>query len=145
MTESAIVRVQGRRGTSLSDIIATIVAWIGAAAIFWRRLGGLPREQAVGNAPTIPPAKPQGALPTLKMPTARGWANGQTPVAAPGLAVNAFATGLKHPRWIHVLPNGDVLAAESLTMPDPANTLFDHAMVATLKRAAAVGSARIAS
>jgi glucose/arabinose dehydrogenase len=38
---------------------------------------------------------------------------GQTPVAAPGLKVNAFATGLKHPRWIHVLPNGDVLVAES--------------------------------
>ncbi len=47
------------------------------------------------------------------MPTARGWADGQTPVAAPGLKVNAFATGLKHPRWIHVLPNGDVLVAEA--------------------------------
>ena len=140
MTESAIVRAfTGQRGMSLSDIIATIVAWIGAAAIFWRRRGGLPREQAVGNAPTIPPAKPQGNLPTLKMPTARGWANGQTPVAAPGLAVNAFATGLKHPRWIQVLPNGDVLAAESLTMPDPPTTMFDYAMVATMKRAAAAG------
>ena len=140
MTESAIVRAfTGRRGMSLSDIIATIVAWIGAAAIFWRRLGGLPHAQAVGNAPTIPPAKPQGNLPTLKMPTARGWANGQTPVAAPGLAVNAFATGLKHPRWIQVLPNGDVLAAEFLTMPDPPTTMFDYAMVATMKRAAAAG------
>ena len=51
------------------------------------------------------------------MPTARGWAEGQTPVAAPGLKVNAFATGLKHPRWIHVLPNGDVLVAESSNEP----------------------------
>src|SRR5271156_152695 len=140
MKESAIVRTfTGRRGMNLSDIIATIVAWIGAAAFFWRRLGGLPHAEAVGNAPTIPPAKPQGNLPTLKMPTARGWANGQTPVAAPGLAVNAFATGLKHPRWIQVLPNGDVLAAESLTMPDPPTTMFDYAMVATMKRAAAAG------
>src|ERR1700739_2381529 len=140
MTESAIVRAfTGKRGPSLSDIIATIVAWIGAAAIFWRRLGGLPHAQAVGNAPAIPPAKPQGNLPTLKMPPARGWANGQTPVAAPGLEVNAFATGLKHPRWIQVLPNGDVLAAESLTMPDPPTTMFDYAMVATMKRAAAAG------
>jgi len=46
------------------------------------------------------------------MPTARGWTEGQTPRAAPGLKVNAFATGLRHPRWIHVLPNGDVLIAE---------------------------------
>ena len=73
------------------------------------------------------------------MPTARGWAHGQTPVAAPGLAVNAFATGLKHPRWLQVLPNGDVLAAESLTMPDPPTTMFDYAMVATMRRAAAAG------
>ena len=42
---------------------------------------------------------------------------GQKPVAAAGLKVNAFATGLKHPRWMHVLPNGDVLAAEALTLP----------------------------
>jgi glucose/arabinose dehydrogenase len=124
---------------TLSDILARIVAQIGAGAIVWRRLAGVPSEQAVGTAPTIPAAKPQGILPTLKMPTARGWDLGKTPVAAPGLAVNAFATGLKHPRWIHVLPNGDVLAAESLTIPDPANTLFDHAMVATMKRAAAAG------
>ena len=53
------------------------------------------------------------------MPTAKGWAHGQTPVAAPGLKVNAFATGLKHPRWIHVLPNGDVLVAEAPTVPGP--------------------------
>jgi glucose/arabinose dehydrogenase len=124
---------------NLSDILARIVAQVGAAAIVWRRLGGVPSVQAVGTAPTIPMAKPQGALPTLKMPTARGWTPGRTPVAAPGLAVNAFATGLKHPRWIHVLPNGDVLAAESLTIPDPASTLFDYAMVATMKRAAAAG------
>jgi glucose/arabinose dehydrogenase len=124
---------------SLSDILARIVAQVGAGAIIWRRFAGVPSVQAVGTAPTIPAAKPQGILPTLKMPTARGWTSGQTPVAAPGLAVNAFATGLKHPRWIQVLPNGDVLAAESLTIPDPASTLFDHAMVATMKRAAAAG------
>ena len=76
---------------------------------------GLP-EPALGTAPSIPAAQPQGALPTLKMPTAKGWSAGQTPVAAPGLTVNAFATGLKHPRWLQVLPNGDVLAAEALTV-----------------------------
>ena len=73
------------------------------------------------------------------MPTARGWSEGQTPVAAPGLAVNAFATGLRHPRWIYVLPNGDVLVAEALTAAGPVRSLFDYAMFSTMQRAAAVG------
>ena len=93
----------------------------------------------MGATPAIPAARPQGSIPTLKMPTARGWAPGQTPVAAPGLKVNAFATGLKHPRWIHLLPNGDVTVAEALFLPGPITTLFDYAMVSTMKRAAAVG------
>ena len=125
---------------SLSGSFARIVALVGAAAVLWRRLqGGGPHEPAVGSTPTIPPAKPQGRIPTLKMPTARGWAPGQTPVAAPGLKVNAFATGLKHPRWIHVLPNGDVTVAEALFRPEPIRTVFDYAMVTTMQRAAAVG------
>src|ERR1700720_3935999 len=98
----------------MSGIFARIVALIGAAAVLWRRLQGGAHEPALGSTPAIPPAKPQGNIPTLKMPTARGWTQGQTPVAAPGLKVNAFAAGLKHPRWIHVLPNGDVLVAEAL-------------------------------
>ena len=124
---------------SLSGIFAKLVALIGAAAILWRRLQGGAYEPAVGATPAIPAARPQGSIPTLKMPTARGWAPGQTPVAAPGLKVNAFATGLKHPRWIHLLPNGDVTVAEALFLPGPITTLFDYAMVSTMKRAAAVG------
>ena len=124
---------------SLSSIFARIVALIGAAAIVWRRMEGGPRVAAMGSAPTIPAAKPQGSLPTLKMPTAKGWTEGQTPVAAPGLKVNAFAAGLKHPRWIHSLPNGDVLVAEALTVAGPIKTAFDYAMFATMQRAAAVG------
>jgi glucose/arabinose dehydrogenase len=73
------------------------------------------------------------------MPTARGWSAGQTPVAAAGLKVNAFAAGLKHPRWIEVLPNGDVLTAEALFLPGPVQNLFDYAMYSTMERAAAVG------
>ncbi len=124
---------------SLSGIFANIVALIGDAAIQWRRLQAGAPAQAVGPAPTIPAARPQGSIPTLKMPTARGWAKGQTPVAAPGLKVNAFATGLKHPRWIAVLPNGDVTVAEALFLPGPVTNLFDYAMVSTMRRAAAVG------
>jgi glucose/arabinose dehydrogenase len=125
---------------SFSGIVAQIVAWIGGAARIWRQLTVGAPEPAWGSAPAIPAAKPQGQIPTLKMPTARGWAKGQTPIAAPGLKVNAFATGLKHPRWIQVLPNGDVLIAESSNVARTVmRNLFDYAMTATMKRAAAVG------
>jgi glucose/arabinose dehydrogenase len=124
---------------SLSDIFARGVALIGAGALLTRRLAGGAHAPAWGSSPAIPPAKPQGNIPTLKMPTARGWTRGQTPVAAPGLKVNAFATGLDHPRWIYVLPNGDVLVAESTNANRPARSVFDYAMVSTMKRAAAMG------
>ncbi len=93
----------------------------------------------MGSSPSIPAARPQGSIPTLKMPTAKGWAPGQTPVAAAGLKVNAFAAGLKHPRWILVLPNGDVTVAESSSIAGTVRSLFDYAMVSTMRRAAAVG------
>ena len=124
---------------SFSGIFARLVALVGAGMIVIRRTQGSPRVAALGAAPEIPPAKPQGALMTLKMPTARGWDQRQTPVAAPGLKVNAFATGLKHPRWIHVLPNKDVLVAEALFDVGAPRSVFEYAMFATMRRAAAVG------
>jgi glucose/arabinose dehydrogenase len=122
-----------------SDLLARLVALIGGAALQWRRLQGAAPKPAWGSSPIVPLAKPQGALPTLKMPTAKGWPRGQTPVAAPGLKVNAFATGLDHPRWIHGLPNGDVLVAEATQVQGPARSLFAHAMQATMRRADALG------
>ncbi len=124
---------------SLSGVFAQMVALVGDAAILWRRQQGGTPTQAVGATPTIPAGRPQGSIPTLKMPTAQGWAPGQKPTAAPGLQVNAFASGLKHPRWIHVLPNGDVTVAEALFMPGPVKSIFGHAMVSTMRRAAALG------
>jgi glucose/arabinose dehydrogenase len=124
---------------SLSGIFAKVVALVGGAALQWRKLQGAQPQPAWGHAPVIPTAKPQGALPTLKMPTARGWKDGEKPVAAPGLKVNAFATGLKHPRWINVLPNGDVLVAEATQVAGPVSTIFHYAMQATMRRAAALG------
>ena len=60
-----------------SEVFARVVAQVGDAAIVWRRMQGVPSVQAVGTAPAIPAAKPQGALPTLKMPTAKGWPKGE--------------------------------------------------------------------
>jgi hypothetical protein len=125
---------------SFSALFARGVALVGGAALQMRRMTGGIHEPAWGTAPAIPPPRPQGSIPTLKMPTARGWTEGQTPIAAPGLKVNAFATGLRHPRWIHVLPNGDVLVAESSnTARAVMRNLFDYAMVSTMQRAGAVG------
>ena len=124
---------------AFSEIFSRVVEQIGAATIVLRGQDGRKVAQAFGGDPTIPLARPQGSLPTLKMPTAKGWSAGQAPNPAPGLKVNAFATDLKHPRWIHVLPNGDILVAEALTTPDPVTSLFDYAMFATMRRAAALG------
>ncbi|MDP2411648.1 MAG: sorbosone dehydrogenase family protein [Pseudolabrys sp.] len=72
----------------------------------------LPEQATTGPNPTLPePTK--SWFPTVNIAKATGWPEGAKPVAAAGLAVNAFATGLDHPRWIYVLPNGDVLVAES--------------------------------
>src|SRR5437660_2648616 len=123
-----------------SSVFAKVVALIGGAALVVRKIQGVPQVAAWGQVPAIPEAKQQGAIPTLKMPTARGWSDGQLPVAAPGLKVNAFAAGLDHPRWIEVLPNGDVLVAESNQIAGPSRSVFHYAMQATMRRADALGA-----
>lgn len=57
----------------------------------------------------------------INVATAKGWAQGATPTAADGMSVAAFASGLDHPRWLYVLPNGDVLVAETNGPPRPQN------------------------
>ncbi|SJM60042.1 L-sorbosone dehydrogenase [Brevundimonas diminuta 3F5N] len=78
----------------------------------------LPDDAGFGAAPALPAPRPQ-TVPTVKIARAVGWPQGQTPVPAAGLAVGAFATGLDHPRWLYVLPNGDVLVAESKAPAKP--------------------------
>ena len=119
------------------EIIAKATAVVGGAVALLRRMGA-PTDQAVGATPQIPDARKQGIM-TLKMPIAMGWKEGQLPACAPGLRVNAFANGLEHPRWIEVLPNGDVLVAESKEQSSPPKTLMDHAAQATMRRAKAIG------
>jgi glucose/arabinose dehydrogenase len=123
----------------IDDIFARFVAMVGGAMIMMRSMGGERLAPVYGKTPAIPPAKPQ-SLPSLKMPTGVGWSAGRTPVAAPGLKVNAFAAGLKHPRQMLVLPNGDVLAAEALSLVEGINSPMDYAIVSTMKRAKALGT-----
>ncbi|WP_313352811.1 sorbosone dehydrogenase family protein [Paracoccus sp. (in: a-proteobacteria)] len=119
------------------DLLAKATALVGGAMVLMRRMGA-PGTQAVGSSPDIPDAKKQGIM-TLKMPTARGWAPGQLPKAATGLRVDAFARDLQHPRWIEVLPNGDVLVAEALQEASRPQSLLDRATQATMRRARALG------
>ena len=69
-------------------------------------------EQTFGSRPVLP-APEKSLFPTVNVAKAVGWPAGAKPTPAPGMAVNAFATGLDHPRTVYVLPNGDVLVAET--------------------------------
>jgi glucose/arabinose dehydrogenase len=104
-------------------------AWTWAMALMSLALAGCkvgetPRGPAaspvstLGANPTLPPPDKQ-AIPVVQIAEAKGWPPGMKPAAASGLNVNAFATGLAHPRWLYTLPNGDVLVAESAAPPRP--------------------------
>ena len=71
-----------------------------------------PSDAGFGRRPVLP-APERALVPTVNVAPASGWPAGTTPTAVEGLAVSAYATGLDHPRWLHVLPNGDVLVAET--------------------------------
>ncbi|MES2662667.1 MAG: sorbosone dehydrogenase family protein [Pseudomonadota bacterium] len=99
----------------------------------------LPEEQKFGANPKLPEPKKQ-LLPTVDIAPATGWPDGEKPIAAKGLIVNAFASELDHPRWIYELPNGDILVAESNAPPKPEGTktgIKDIAMKVTMKIAGA--------
>ena len=71
-----------------------------------------------GAHPVLPPPR-KSFLPMIHIAPAESWKSDEKPSAASGLAVNAFAQGLSHPRWLYVLPNGDVLVAETDTPSKP--------------------------
>jgi glucose/arabinose dehydrogenase len=96
----------------------------------------LPDSAGFGDTPTLP--APQSSLvPLVRIAPAKGWPAGATPMAATGLAVNAYAAGLDHPRWLYVLPNGDVLVAETNAphRPDNAKGIRGGVMTILMRRA----------
>lgn len=95
------------------------------------------------SSPSIPPANSYGANPTLPEPNkqliptvhiapAKGWPKGTTPTVAAGLKVQQFAAQLQHPRWLYVLPNGDVLVAETDAPPKPEDSKGIKGMIMKL-------------
>ena len=104
---------------SLKFIVPYLVlALLSGSAVGCGAAAKLRVEDGTGPNPTLPPPK-TSLIPTVNVVTAKGWTGDQKPVAAEGLSVSAFARGLDHPRWLYVLPNGDVLVAETNAPPRP--------------------------
>ena len=85
-------------------LIAASLAGCGETAL-------LSVNEGSGPTPSLP-APVKTLIPTVNIAPAVGWPKGSKPTAAPGTQVEAFASGLDHPRWLYLLPNGDVLVAE---------------------------------
>jgi glucose/arabinose dehydrogenase len=121
-----------RRTNALSGCLAM------ALLVACGDMATVPISAGTGPQPTLPPPK-QSLIPTVHIAPATGWINGAQPAPAPGLRVIAFASGLDHPRWLLVLPNGDVLVAETNAPPKPGNskTLKQWVTGLVMKRAGA--------
>jgi glucose/arabinose dehydrogenase len=93
-------------------ILAVAAALVAVYVLATREKAEVDFARIVGPKPEIG-APDETLIPTVKVAKAVGWQAGEKPAAAAGLSVAAFAEGLEHPRWIYVLPNGDVLVSES--------------------------------
>ena len=113
----------------------SLLAALGAACANEARL---PVSAGMGPDPQLPPPE-KSLLPAVNVAPARGWAEGAKPEPAAGLTVQAFADGLDHPRWLYVLPNGDVLVAETNApeRPEARKGLRGWFMKKTMKKAGA--------
>jgi glucose/arabinose dehydrogenase len=99
----------------------------------------LPVSEGTGPNPQLPEPK-RSLIPTVNIAPAVGWPVDVTPVAAAGTQVTAFAAGLDHPRWLYVMPNGDVLVAETNapSRPDDEKGIKGFISTYIMKKAGAV-------
>ncbi|MFN3352365.1 MAG: PQQ-dependent sugar dehydrogenase [Brevundimonas sp.] len=98
-----------------------LVVLVAAAVLAACSSGPLvPESQRFGPSPTLPEPSNR-LLPLVKIAPVARWSEGRAPTPASGLRVQAFAEGLDHPRWLYVLPNGDILVAETNAPPKPEN------------------------
>ncbi|GLH36619.1 sorbosone dehydrogenase family protein [Pseudomonas sp. HN2] len=97
--------------------LALIIAVAGGLAACGET-SSLQVSDGTGPSPKLPEPN-KTLIPTVNIAPAVGWPEGAKPTAAAGTQVAAFAEGLDHPRWLYVLPNGDVLVAETNAPPKP--------------------------
>ncbi|CAN5156852.1 sorbosone dehydrogenase family protein [soil metagenome] len=127
-----MTRFDLRSGAAI--LVLVLVLALGLAAC--NSTAVLPPGSGIGPNPTLPAPRKQ-AIPTVKVAPAIGWPAGRTPTAAAGLTVAAFAQGLEHPRWLYVLPNGDVLVAETNGPKEPLKGIKGWAQGLIMKNAGA--------
>ena len=108
---------QANRRLAAAARLALLGAVLGGLAGCGDRATLVPTA-GMGATPTLPQPK-SSLIPTVDIAPAIGWSEGVMPTAMAGLSVTALATGLAHPRWVYVLPNGDVLVAETNAPPKP--------------------------
>jgi glucose/arabinose dehydrogenase len=114
-----------------------ILAAIGGIVyLAWPDTAKLSVAEVAGVRPDITPPRIQ-TIPTVEIADVVGWRQGETPVAATGLKVQPFATGLDHPRWLYRLPNGDILVAETNSPPRDGGGLTGWVMGKLLDKAGA--------
>lgn len=115
-------------------LVGAVVLALGACS----EMATLPVSAGTGPQPTLPPPQPT-LIPTVNIAPAKGWPSGGAPQAAAGMRVTAYARDLDHPRWLLVLPNGDVLVAETNAPPKPkdARGIKGWVMGLVMKRAGA--------
>lgn len=118
----------------LSLLVALSAGWATSCA----ETAQLPETAGFGPNPTLPPPV-KSVVPTMKIAPAKGWPANGKPTPASGLAVAAFAQNLDHPRSLFVLPNGDVLVAETNApdRPEEQKKLKGKIMGAMMKKAGA--------
>ncbi|WP_339433702.1 MULTISPECIES: PQQ-dependent sugar dehydrogenase [unclassified Pseudomonas] len=97
--------------------LALVIALAGGLAACGES-SSLQVSDGTGPSPKLPEPN-KTLIPTVNIAPAVGWPDGAKPTAAAGTQVAAFAEGLDHPRWLYVLPNGDVLVAETNAPPKP--------------------------
>lgn len=117
--------------------LLVVLALLIAAAWFYsqRPNAELPVAAAQGSRPRIAETRTE-RLPLIEIAEPTDWGNAK-PVAAPGLKVGQFAGGLDHPRWMTLLPNGDVLVAETNSPPRKIEGFADRVMGWLMGRAGA--------
>lgn len=120
-------------GSAITKVLLLVASLAGCA-----ETAQLQVSDGSGPTPRLP-APNDTLIPTVNIAPAVGWPQGAKPKAAPGTQVTAFASGLDHPRWLYVLPNGDVLVAETNApaRPDEGKGIRGWVMGKVMQRAGA--------